>query len=353
MARNQKKNSRLNLHRAFKASARDTFLLLNEFRGPILFFSITVIGIGLLYFFTASAINEPVASLPEAMYLILTLMFFQSSGDFPRHPLLQIFYFIMPLIGIGILARGLADFGILFFNRRARGKEWEMSVASTFHNHTVLVGLGHLGYRVVDKLHSMNQDIVVIDIKPDNNLISLIQNYGIPVIQDDGSRTTSLEAAGIRKAKTIILCMQNDSLNLQIALKARSLNSTIQVIIRIFDEDFAKSLHDQFGFTALSATEMAAPIFAAAAAGMNVSNPISIEGQQLVLAYLTVTKNSVYVGKSVGSIEDKYQINILFVRIDHRSEMHPPDDRRLSSDNIIGIIGSPEQIQQMINDNAK
>ena len=54
----------------------------------------------------------------------------------------------MPIIGIGILAQGLADFGSAIFNRKTRNKEWEMAVASTLNKHTILVGLGHLGYRV-------------------------------------------------------------------------------------------------------------------------------------------------------------------------------------------------------------
>ena len=97
----------------------------------------------------------------------------------------------------------------------------------------------------------------------------------------------SLEAANIKDARTIILASQNDAMNLQIALKARSMNPKIKVVIRIFDEDFAHALQDQFGFIALSATEMAAPVFAAAASGVDVTNPISIEGQLLSLARLT------------------------------------------------------------------
>ena len=73
----------------------------------------------------------------------------------------------------------------------------------------------------------------------------------------------NIEAANIKDARTIILASQNDAMNLQIALKARSMNPKIQVVIRIFDEDFAHALQEQFGFTALSATEMAAPVFAA------------------------------------------------------------------------------------------
>ncbi len=53
------------------------------------------------------------------------------------------------IVGGGLLyfylAQGLTEFGALLFNRRLRSKEWEMVVASTFSNHIILVGLGHLG----------------------------------------------------------------------------------------------------------------------------------------------------------------------------------------------------------------
>jgi voltage-gated potassium channel len=337
--------------RTWKASVRDTSLLLSEFRGPVLFFSVTILGLGVIYFFTAAALHEPIPSIAEAVYLMLTLMFLQPSGNFPSHPLLQSFFFLMPLVGVGTLARGLADFGILLFNRRARSKEWEMAVASTFNKHTILVGLGHLGFRVVDKLYEMEESVVAIELNPSADLFTSVQEKGIPVIQDDATRPTSLEAAGVKNAKTIVLCMQNDSVNLQVALKARSINPDIQVVIRIFDEDFAKSLHDQFGFTALSATEMAAPVFAAAAAGMDVTNPIFVEGQQLSLARLTINKGSTLANKTVGFVEDSYHLNIVFVRSNHHSEMHPTDSRKLSSGDMIGVLGGPEQLSHLLHDN--
>jgi Trk K+ transport system NAD-binding subunit len=337
--------------RTWKASLRDTLLLLNEFQGPLLFFAITIIGLGILFEFAARELNEPVGSLAEAVYLMLTLTFLQPSGAFPRHPFLQSFFFFMPLVGVATLARGLADFGILLFNRRARSKEWEMAVASTYSKHTILIGLGHLGFRVVDKLHDMGESVVAVELNPSANLFSAVQAMDIPVIQDDATQPTALEAAGVRNAKTIILCMQNDSVNLQVALKARSINPQIQVVIRIFDEDFARALHDQFGFIALSATEMAAPVFAAAAAGMNVTNPISVEGQLLSLANLTIAKGSILAGKTVGFIEDNYHLSIVFVRFDHHSQMHPTDSRVLTSGDMIGVLGGPEHLSHLMHDN--
>jgi Trk K+ transport system NAD-binding subunit len=145
--------------------------------------------------------------------------------------------------------------------------------------------------------------------------------------------------------------MQNDSVNLQVALKARSYNPDVQVVIRIFDEDFARALHDQFGFTALSATEMAAPVFAAAAAGMDVTNPISVEGQQLSLARMTINQGSTLAGRTVGFVEDNYHLNIVFVRFDHHSEMHPTDSRVLTGGDMIAALGGPEQLSHLMHDN--
>ena len=330
---------------------RETWLLLNEFRIPVFIFLSAILGLGIIYHYLAQQAGEPLSSFPEAIYLMLTLAFLQPSGGFPHNPILQIFYFLLPIIGVGTLAQGLAEFGVMLFNRRARSKEWEMAMSSTFNKHTILVGLGHLGYRVVKILHEMRENVVVIELQPSAEMIAEVREMGIPVIQDDASRSSAIEAAGVRKAKTIILATQNDSLNLQIAVKARSLNPNIQVVIRIFDEDFARSLQEQFGFFALSATGMAAPVFAAAAAGVDVTNPISVEGQQLSLARLTISPYSRVDGKTVGFVEDNYHLNIVLVRHDHHSEMHPTDSMPLKSGDTLAVLGGPEPLNHLLSDN--
>ena len=148
--------------RQWKAGWRDTLILLKEFQSPLLVFTVAVIGGGLAYSAVANLVGAPVSTLAEAIYIVLTAAFLQPAGEFPKYFGLQVFHFLMPLIGIIILAQGLADFGILLFNRRARSKEWEMAVASTMNNHIVLIGLGHLGYRVAQRLHEMGKSVVVV-----------------------------------------------------------------------------------------------------------------------------------------------------------------------------------------------
>lgn len=225
-----------------------------------------------------------------------------------------------------------------------------MAVASTMNKHIILVGLGHLGYRIAQTLHEMGKNVVIIELKATQHTVSAAREMGIPVIEEDGRNATALEGANIKDAQTIILASQNDAMNLQIALKARSLNPTIQVVIRIFDEDFAHALQDQFGFTAMSATEMAAPVFAAAAAGADVTNPISIEGQQLSLARMTIATASVLANKTVGYVEDNYHLNIILLRHDHNSEMHPTDKRPLHAGDTLAVLGGPEQLRKLMQD---
>jgi voltage-gated potassium channel len=332
----------------WRASIRDTSLLLREFGGPVLFFFLAILGGGIAYFFIADAAGESIPNLVEAIYLVLTMAFLQPSGIFPHSPFLQVFYFLFPIIGIGALAQGLTDFGILLFNRRARSREWEIAVASTLNKHHILIGLGHLGFRVVQQLHDMGEQVAVIELDPKADLTTSVQKLGIPVISGDASREATLTDAGVRRAKSIIMCVQNDALNLKTALKARTLNPNIKVIIRIFDDDFAEELHSQFGFNALSGTAIAAPAFAASAAGADITNPINVEGESLSLARLTVTPNSELDGKSVGQIEDGYNVSIVLVRHDHNTELHPTDSMVVQGDNLLAVLGRPEKLNALV-----
>jgi Trk K+ transport system NAD-binding subunit len=347
-----KSSARRHHWQRLRASIRDTAILLGEFRSALLWFSIAILGGGILFYFLSNLFNEPVGSLTEAIYIVLTITFLQPPNrDFPHNIVLQLFHFIMPVVGIVMLAQGLADFGSLLFNRRARNKEWEMAVASTLNKHVILVGLGHLGYRVAVKLHEMGEQIAAIEFNANADTLIAAQNLGIPIIHDDATRPSSLEAANIKDARTIIMASQNDAMNLQIALKARSMNPKIKVVIRIFDEDFAHALQEQFGFIALSATEMAAPVFAAAASGVDVTNPISVEGQLLSLARITVSDSAPFANKNVGFVEDHYHLSIVLIRHDHQSEMHPSDNNSIQTGDTLAVLGGPDELHRLMHDN--
>ncbi len=354
MARKRRREAFKHFRRWLQASLRDAAILLGEFRAPLLWFSFAVLGGGLLYDWLSRLYGEPLDSLAEAIYTVLTIAFFQPPNrEFPHHFALQLFYFVMPVIGLAILAQGLADFGRLFFNRRARSKEWEMAVASTLNKHIVLVGLGHLGYRVASKLHEAGEPLAVIEADPTSDTANAARRMGIPVIQDDATRAAALEGANVRNARVIILASQNDSMNLQIALKARGMNPNLKVVIRIFDEEFAHALQEQFGFIALSATEMAAPVFAAAATGTDIASPISIEGELLSLARIAVQPASPLAQKSIGEMESEYHVTVVLHRRGNKSQMHPAEDVSLRAGDSLAVLGGPDELHRLLRENER
>ena len=338
--------------RRLRAIFRDTWLLFREFSWPLLGFLITMIGGGAIFYLLSLHSLDPRDGLWASIYEVLLLTFLQPLNNFPHNWYLGIFYFIMPVVGISFLAQGVAEFGTMFFNRKARGKEWETAVASTYNNHIILVGLGHLGYRVVHHLYDLDQDVVVVEANPSAELVAAVKQMGVPVIENDASKEVTLELAGVRRARAIVLCTQNDSLNLQVALKARRLNKTIQVVVRIFDDEFAQSLHDQFGFTAFSATNMAAPAFASAAAGVDMSSPITVEGETLNLARLKLVPASKLAELSVGEFEEQYDVSIVMLRRNNESDLHPAGREKLSEGDALVVLGGPAEIGVLVKNNA-
>jgi Trk K+ transport system NAD-binding subunit len=337
-----------------RAVWRDSLLLVRQFLWPLLLFSTAVIIGGLIYHNLARQTGEPVgrSDLAEAIYHVLGLTFFQPLGDeLPDDWRLELFYFFMPLIGLLLLAMGLTDFGILFFNRRQRTKEWEMAVASTFNRHIVLVGLGHLGFRVAKELHELDREVVAIEWKPEEELIARAQAIGIPVVPGDARREEILAGVGIQKARALVICTQNDNVNLQIAFKAKKLNPDITVVIRIFDDDFAQAIQEQFGFRAMSATGMSAPIFATAAANVDVTRPITVEGESFSLAQLQIPSRSPLIGKSMAALEQEYQVSIVLLRQGGISDFHPAGARTVAAGDTLAVLAGATHISRLVNAN--
>ena len=94
-----------------------------------------------------------------------------------------------------------------------------------------------------------------------------------------------------------------------------------------------------------------APAAAAAKTGADVTNPISIEGQQLSLARLCIHDSSILTDKTVGYVEDNYHLNIILLRHDHQSEMHPTDTSPLHAGDTLAVLGGPEQLSRLMQDN--
>lgn len=336
--------------RRIHAGIRDTQVVLRQFRRPLIIFLVVMLAAAVLYqgLTAVAQASDPTVHVPsigESFYLMLSLIFFQTSVPFPDMWYLEVFFFVMPVIGIALLGTGVANLGVLLFNKSARGKEWEAALASTFSNHVIVVGLGKLGYRVVQQLLEFGQDVVGLEQDPDKPFVSLVRELGVPVIVSDARRAHSLAAAGIDRASAIVCCTQDDLANLDVALDARERRPDIKIVLRMFDAELARKVERGFGIhTAFSTSTLAAPAFAAAATRAHIDYSFHVDGQLLNVAHVAVGPGSPLVGQTIEQIERQYDLTVVQRRQQDEQHLHPRSDEVVAVGNDLIVLASLEAL---------
>jgi Trk K+ transport system NAD-binding subunit len=335
--------------RKLQGDIRDTLVLLRQFRGPLLAFAMLILVGGALFYWLAQSAGEPrPASLAEGWYAALSLIFLQGNIDFPGVWYLQLFFFVMPLLGLAILGQGLADLGVLLFDKQARGEAWTVAVAATFSNHIVVVGLGHLGFRVARALYELGEQFVCVEMNPEAKLVSQVQSWNVPIINGDALQPDVLRSAGLERAHTIVLATSDDLKNLQMAIHARAVNPTVRTIVRLFDDEFAREVRSAFGITsAFSASALAAPTFAAAAAQLDVVQSVTLNNRVLNLSRLILSQTSPLVGKRVTHVEHDLDLSIVLLKRGKEVDLHPDPTRTLQPNDEITVFADTQTLHRL------
>ena len=236
---------------------------------------------------------QPILSPPETWYLALL-------GG------------IYPLLGFGLVGEGVVRLGLLMLSRARGEKEWMKVMASTYRDHIVLCGLGHLGYRILGALLATDGRVVCIEKEPDGRFLEDAKATGVAVLVRDMKEDQALLDAGIQHAHTVIIATNDDMANIEVALDARRFNPNIRVIMRMFDQQIADKVKDAFVIEeAFSSAALAAPIVAAMAHGSGVLAAFRIAGIPHVTAELAIESGSALDGRTIADIEREHGARVL------------------------------------------
>ncbi|MBI4854498.1 MAG: TrkA family potassium uptake protein [Acidobacteria bacterium] len=253
--------------------------------------------------------NEPI-DWPEAFYYTIHAMLGQALLPYPKHSYISYLFIILPVLGVGIITHTIASLGSLIFQRRSQKKEWYILLASTYRDHVVICGLGHVGYRTLQNLLHNNIECVVIEVK-ETLFVEEIRSLGVPVIIADARRQEALEQANIREAKAIMVVTNDDLANLEIAIDARTIRPDIRVVMRMFDENLARKISKSFNIHCVFSTSaIAAPVFAAAITERNIINSFVFNNVQLNTVEFTVAENSQLLGWTLDQLRSRLELTI-------------------------------------------
>ena len=338
--------------RFIRAIWRDTRALLSEFRIPLLLFIIISIGGGYIYGeLHLHAYGENIA-LIDRPYIMLQLMILESPGEAPPEWYLIAFWYLLPVLFVFIAGFGAADFVRLFFNRDERGNAWREAVASTYRNHIIVLGSGHVGMRVIFVMAQMGLDIIVIDDAPDPGVEDALSKMDIPLLIADGRLPATLEKAGLRYAESFVICTGNDHTNLEVIMRARDMNPHIRIVARVWDGQFAKQIKNFMNVqSVLSSSDLAAPAFAGSALGIEITQTLKVNDVDYSMIRMTVEAGSFMEDATVGTLQKDNDMDIVLHGHKENMIVQPAHDTIVQAGDTLVIFARHDHILNIVSRN--
>lgn len=263
---------RVSLWRLLRANLYDLSLLVRESALVLIGFAI-IVALGSLYFGVTTSLP-----LRYDVYEAVKLLLFVSGQPLPSDFLGDLLFFIAPLLGLALLTQGVLNFGRLVLDKSSRREAWQVSLASTFRRHVIVCGLGHVGFRVVSQLLEAGYHVVIIERDWSSEFVSRALSLRVPVVAGDAREPNILRQARVKHARAVVAGVNDDLMNIEIALAARATNANVQTILRVFSEELDRNLERSFGLnTAFSTSALAAPTLTAAAVSHQIDYVLTLE----------------------------------------------------------------------------
>ena len=201
------------------------------------------------------------------------------------------------------------------------------------HERIIVAGQGEVGQAARSVISNAGIDVDTIDIE---------NREGVDVVGDAGSKEI-LHGAGIETADAIVIGLPDDSASLLTTVLARSLNSNIEILVRVSDTDATRKALSAGADYVLSVPRVSARMVARELRGEEVLAPASqirlIRVPADPLAGTTLAESGIYekTGCRVIALEDESGLSSII-----------DPQRQLTGDERITLVGPDEAIQRFL-----
>jgi voltage-gated potassium channel len=134
-------------------------------------------------------------------------------------------FYTLGVVMESLVAARLADPG---------GRRRMARLIDELRGHVIVAGLGRVGRQAVHELAAAGTPFLVID--PRAAAAQLAADRGYLFLPGDATEDDTLERAGIRRARGLVVTTSDDATNMYIVLSARVLNPGLSIVSRALDE---------------------------------------------------------------------------------------------------------------------
>jgi Trk K+ transport system NAD-binding subunit len=201
-------------------------------------------------------------------------------------------------------------------------------------NHVILCGLGRVGWHVLEFLKASGTPVVAIDTRcaPGDQRLG-----GVTLVQGDCAQSATLEQAGVRQARAVVIVLSDELVGISAALLVRRLNPAVRVVVRMFNPNLVGRLHFAVpNVVALSTSALAAPLLGLIARTGAALGTFRLEdGRLQQIAEVAISRDSPLCGAAVGSLPERGPLVVLahgsateshFINhVDYEAKLKPGD----------------------------
>jgi voltage-gated potassium channel len=143
------------------------------------------------------------------------------------------FTVLLILFGVGTVVYSLSVVAEYLYSANVGKRLWRrrmQNIIDKMNDHVIVIGYGRVGQSAIESLADSAQGIALVE--NDEEVIQQAIDDGLSVLRGDATDDQVLQAAGIERARTMIVCTGDTANNLYIVLSARVLNPDIRIIAR-------------------------------------------------------------------------------------------------------------------------
>lgn len=180
----------------------------------------------------------------------------------------------------------------------------------------IVCGLGRTGYKIFCLLRQQGAIVVGISDRP-------IRGESSDVVVGNFRAASTLLAAGIQSANTIILAAKDDALNLAVLMQARILNPKIRIVNRLLNTSLGDRLDSTLAnHNTMSVSVLAAPVFAFAALGNRAIGQLKLQDRTWPIYEELIDSNHAWKGQKLSELwESPSRMLIYYLPVDSKLDL--------------------------------
>lgn len=261
----------------------------------------------------------------DALYFTVTTTTTVGYGDFnlQNAPVwLKLFGSLVMLSGAAVLAALFSLMTDTIISRRF--SQFFGMGTGRVRDHIVVVGLGNIGYRVVNLLHEAGERIVAVERNTESQFLTALRGR-IPVIFGNALHAATMEQAGVARARALLALTDDDLANLNIVLNAREAAPALHTVARIFNAGIGDRARTTFGIpVVLSTSAIAAPAFVGALVTGDTVYAFTRHGEVYLVVAMAAAQCNAFTGMVSADVEAQHDLHPFLVREDGRWELLAP-----------------------------